>query len=205
MPTFASLPAPPPKGDPRFDEWVKLLYQRVIQDDIVKNARAVITATSAGLNTTETIVVGGLNNAKVSGNTLKVGSTFRVVLQGTCTATVGNASTFRVRFGTTGTTADTAIGAATTAASAAAGTAIPFKVEIVFTVRTVGAAGTISGKLALTNQGTTGIATVVSQTFSLTVAALDTTVDNWLSVTYQSAAATTTATFQDASIEVVKP
>lgn len=202
---FASLPPPPPKGDPRFDDWVKMLYKRVTQDDITVNARDVITATTAGLNTTETIVVGGLARAKIYANTLKVGTTIRVVLQGTCTATVANASTFRVRLGTAGTTADTAIGAATTAASAAAGTNIPFKVEIIFTVRTVGAAGTISGKLTLTNQGVTGIATVTSQTIDLTVAALDTTVDNWLSASYQSAANTTTATFQNASIEVVKP
>ena len=198
------LSQPPRKDDPRFDEWVTQLWKRVTGSDPFLDAAAVTTAASSAINTTETIIVGGLSNSKIPANTLQAGTTVRIVLNGTCTSTAANASTFRVRFGGAGTTADTAIGSATTAAAATSGTAIPFTAVIVFTVRTVGASGTIAGTLTLTNQGTTGIATTASQVIALTVAAPDTSVDRWLSVSYQSAATTTTSTFQNGVIEFVK-
>ena len=204
MPAKA-LPQPPRKDDPRFDDWVQEIYRKVTQSDRVADIAAVTTAASAGINTTETIVVGGLSNSKVAAHTLKVGTTIRCILNGTCTASAARVSTFRVRLGTAGTTADTAIGSAATAASATTGTAIPFTAEIVFTVRTVGATGTIAGTLTLFNAGATGISTALVQVIALTVANLDTTVDNWLSFSYQSATtATCTCTFQNGIIEVVK-
>ncbi len=203
MPAKA-LPQPPRKDDPRFDDWVQELYRKVTGSDRVADIAAVTTAASSAINTTETIIVGGLSNSKVAAHTLKVGTTIRCVLTGTCTSTAANVSTFRVRFGTAGTTSDTAIGAAATAVAATSGTAIPFTAEIVFTVRTVGATGTIYGNLRLLNAGTTGISTVTAQNIALTAAAIDTTVDNWLSFTYVAAATTTTSTFQNGIIEIVK-
>jgi hypothetical protein len=202
--TILRLPQPPRKDDPRFEDWAIQLWRRVTASDAFRDAAAVTTAASSAINTTETIIVGGLGFSKIPANTLQVGTTFRFVLNGTCTASAANVSTFRVGFGTAGTAADTAIGTAATAASATSGTAIPFSVEITFTVRTVGASGTIAGTLTLMNSGTTGISTTLTQTIALTAAAIDTTVDSYLSVTYQAAATTTTCTFQNGIIEVVK-
>lgn len=168
------------------------------------NALASIVATSAAINTSETIIVGGLNNARIYANSLKVGTTIRATLQGTCTSSVANASTWRFRFGTAGTTADGVLGSAANSVAAASGTNIPFEATLVFTVRTIGAAGTISGWLKLVNTGVTGISAVNAQVVALTPTAIDTTVANWLSVTYVAAAVTTTSTFQNAVIEVVK-
>jgi hypothetical protein len=204
MPAKA-LQQPPRKDDPRFDDWVTELYRKVTQSDRVADIAAVTTAASSAINTTETIVVGGLSNAKVAAHTLKVGTTIRVLLRGTCTASAARVSTFRIRFGVAGTTSDGAIATAATAASPTTGTAIPFVVEILFTVRTVGATGTIAGTFSLVNQGVTGISATETQVIALTAAAIDTTVDSWISATYVSATtATCTCTFQNGIIEVVK-
>lgn len=165
---------------------------------------AATTAASAAINTTQTIVAGGLNIAPIPANSLQVGSTIRATLQGTCTASVANASTFRVLLGTAGTTADAVMGSAAVT-SAATGTTIGFKVEIVFTVRTIGAAGSIAGSAQISNTGITGISTNNSNVIPLTiVTAPNTTVANYLSISYVSAAATTTCTFQNGIIEIIK-
>jgi hypothetical protein len=168
------------------------------------NAMAAIVANSGAINTTETIIVGGLNAVQFKANSLKIGTTIRATLQGTCTSTVANASTWRARLGTAGTTADGAIATMANSVAATSGTNIPFRAEIVLTVRTIGAAATLSGYLLLSNTGVTGISAVTVQVVEATVAAFNSTVDNWLSFTYQAAAATTTSTFKNAAIELVK-
>lgn len=202
--TIQRLPQPPRKDDPRFNDWMNQLWRKVVSGDAFHDAQAITVAASSAINTTETIIVGGLGKSRFPANTLQAGSTIRIRINGTCTASAANVSTFRVRFGTAGTTADTAIGTAATAVSATSGTAIPFSVEITFTVRTVGATGSIAGTLTLLNSGTTGISTTLVQTIALSVAAINTTVDSYLSLTYVAAATTTTSTFQNGIIEVVK-
>ena len=159
-----------------------------------------LIAASSAINTTETILVGGLSSLPIPANALAVGSNIRVTLIGTCTSTAANASTFRVRFGTAGTTADTAIltGAVTAVTS---GTTVGFKAVIEFTVRTLGASATFAGSLTVLNSGTTGIQANNSNVIPLTAAAGNTTVANYLSVSYVSAATTTTSTFQNAIVE----
>lgn len=171
---------------------------------LASNALASIVANSAAINTTETIIVGGLNNCRIYANMLKVGSVIRATLQGTCTSTVANASTWRFRLGTAGTTADGVIGSAANSVAAASGTNIPFEAVLTLTVRTIGAAATLSGYLRLSNTGVTGISAVTVQAVELTASAFNSTVDNWLEVTYVAAAATTTSTFKSAFIELVK-
>lgn len=168
------------------------------------NALCSITSTSSGISNTETIIVGGLNNCRIYANMLKVGTVIRATLEGTCTSTAANASTFRFRLGTAGTTSDGVIGSAATNVAATSGTNIPFKCEMVLTVRTIGGSATLAGYCTLINTGTTGISAVESQTVDLTATAFDSTVDNWLEVTYVAAASTTTSTFKNAFIEVVK-
>ena len=93
---------------------------------------ALLAATS-GLNTSETV----LATDPLGPVPLAAGTTLDFKAFGTCTASAANNSTFTVRYGTTGTTADTAI-ATFVVASASSGTTIPFAVDIPFTVRTVG-------------------------------------------------------------------
>lgn len=162
-------------------------------------------APSAALNTVETIIGGPLT--LVAGTTLKVGSKIRLIAEGTCTASVANASTFNLRAGTLGTTADASV-ATWAVTSAAAGSNIPFRVTIELTVQTLGAAGTAFGSMVVL---VTGLATGVSQgiaAFPVTVIAstsstFATTTATKLSLTYLSAASTTTSTFADVSIEVL--
>lgn len=171
---------------------------------LAQNALHSATGATGAINTTETIITGGLNNARIYANQLKVGSTIRAILQGTCTSTVANASTWKFRLGTAGTTSDAAIMTAANSVAAASGTTIPFEATLMLTVRTIGASATAMGYLKLINTGVTGISAVAEQVVQGTMAAFDSTVNNWLSATYVSAATTTTSTFQVASIEVVK-
>lgn len=167
--------------------------------------RGVLDATvaaSSAINTTETIIGGGASSRQLLANQLVVGSSCRTTIFGTCTSTVANASTFRIRFGANGTTADTAILTATTGVAATSGTNIAFAVIIEWIVRTIGASGTVSGTCTLINQGTTGISAAATQVIAMTVAAINTTVASFYTVTYQSAAVTTTSTFQNVANEL---
>lgn len=186
------------------DKLAKIIDDNATIRTFAQNALASIVAASAAINTVETIIVGGLNAARIYANQLKVGTTIRITLQGTCTSSAANISTWRVRLGTAGTVADGIAGSAANSVAAATGTAIPFECTIVLTVRTIGAAGTISGYMKLVNTGVTGISAVATQIVQLTPTAINTTVDNWIEATYQAAAATTTSTFQVAAIEVTK-
>lgn len=158
-----------------------------------------IVAASAGLNSTETVVATWTAIA----NSLAAGTTIRVQASGVCTSTVANASHFRLRIGSTTLTGNILVDVSPTAA--ASGTAIPFLVELLGTVRTAGAGGTAIGSGMLLNNGVTGVsaaAVVVAQTTA--TVAVDTTAQKFVELTYQAAAVTTTCTFHNASIEIVK-
>ncbi len=160
-----------------------------------------ITAASAAINTTETVIT---KTAALAANRLQAGTIIRITLHGTTTASAANASTFSVRIGTNGTTSDGLMQQAVTANSATSGTTIPFEVTFVVTVRTTGASATSDGYIKLVNQGTTGISTTATQIVRGTATNVNTTTaNNIISVTYKSAASTTTTTFQDAFIELV--
>lgn len=159
-----------------------------------------IVAASAGINTAETAIGGGLNSAPIPANSIQIGDTFRITIHGTCTATVANASTFRIRIGTAGTTAD-GVAVSGAVASAASGTTIGFKTEIIFTIRTIGASATCAGYVNVLNTGITGISTNNSNVIAATTTAFSTATANYITVTYQTAAATTTSTFQVVVIE----
>lgn len=154
-------------------------------------------ADSAALNTAETVLA--VSGAFPSG-AMTVGQVFEFVTNGTCTSTVANASTFTIRIGTTGTTSDTAVATFTTATAAASGTTIPFSARAYLTIRTTGAAATVQGRLAVDNAGATGIATVLTQVLTPTTATFTTLAANKISITYKSAATTTTSTFQQSYI-----
>jgi hypothetical protein len=160
-----------------------------------------ITAASAAINTTETVIT---KTAAVQANRLQAGTVIRVTWIGTCTSTAANISTFALRWGTAGTTADALLASAPTAAAATSGTTIPFRAVMEVTIRTTGASATAYGTLSVENAGATGIATVTQQFIVATMTAINSTTANAiLSATYKSAATTTTSTFQEAFIEVV--
>jgi hypothetical protein len=168
------------------------------------NSPCSIIATSGAINNTETIIVGGTNNCRIYANQLKAGTVIRACLEGTCTTTVANASTWRVRVGTLGTTGDTAIFTAANSVAGTTGTNIPFVARLVLTVRSIGASAAIVGYLELGSTGVTGLSAVTWQAVEATVLTHDSTVANWLSVSYVAAAATTTCTFRNAFVEIVK-
>lgn len=160
---------------------------------------ASIIAASGAINTAETVIV---QTAPLSANRLTVGSTIRATLFGTCTSSAANVSTFNLYIGTAGTTGDTKVLTAATGAAFTSGTAVVFKAVLEMVMRTVGATASVVGTLTLFNQGTTGIATVVAQAITATPATFDSTVEgNIISVSYLSAASTTTSTFTQAYIE----
>ena len=169
-----------------------------------QNAVTAITATSGAISNTETIIVGGLNNCRIYANSLKVGTTIRATIEGTCTTTVANASTWRFRIGTAGTTSDGVVMSAANSVAGTTGTNIPFEAQLFATVRAIGASANVQGYLKLGSTGVTGLSAVTWQVVEGTFTNFDSTVANWLSVTYVSAAATTACTFRNAVIEIVK-
>lgn len=157
-----------------------------------------IVAASAGINATETVVL----SASIPANAINAGTTYRIIASGVCTSTVANVSNFRCRIGPT--TLTGVIPAVVTPTAAASGTAIPFQVEIIVTVRTTGVSGTALGVAVLTNNGVTGVSAAASVVGQVTAAVtVNTTVANLLELTYQAAAATTTCTFHNSLIELV--
>lgn len=162
-----------------------------------------ITANSAAINTTETVI---LKTAALPANRLVAGTTIRITLMGTCTSSAANVSTFAIRIGTLGTTADGLIASAATPIAAVTGTTIPFKVVWEIVVRTTGASATSHSYCTLLNTGITGITT--SSTGNIIILPTftnfnTTTANNIISATYKSAAATTTCIFQNAIIEFI--
>jgi len=178
--------------------------QYVVQNDNVGLCMNGVgaTAASAAINTTDTI----LATAPAGSNGINPGTAFEITLTGTCTSTVANLSTFTVRLGTSGTTADTTV-LTFTVTAAASGTNIPFVARIRVNWPSGNGSVTPTGDWYLLNNGTTGIAAAaVTVTGSATsAAATTTTADLFLSVSYKSAATTTTSTFNaDRRILVLK-
>jgi hypothetical protein len=170
---------------------------------------AIRTAASAALNTTETVILGGSATSGASilpipANSLRVGDLIRIVLPGTCTTTVANISTFAVRIGTAGTVADALLLTAATTVASTTGTATAFRAEINLTVTAIGASAAVLGLLTVTNQSTAvGIIASGACNTVGTPTAFNSTVNNYLSVTYKSAATTTTSTFVGGYVEMV--
>jgi hypothetical protein len=168
--------------------------------DMVQQASSI--ANSAAINTTSTII--SSNGIRMSANQLTAGTIIRCNIFGTNTSSAANNSTFTLYYGPNGTTADTAI-ATFVLASATSGSNVPFRLFLFATVRTIGAGGTLYGYGDLDNNGTTGIYTLNNLVQALSGAlAINTTAVGYLSLGYVSAATTTTTTFNNVSLEVVK-
>lgn len=152
-------------------------------------------ADTAAINTTATYVTQAF---AIPANTLIAGDTFEFFIHGTCTSTAANISTFTLRMGTAGTTADTSLLSFTTTA-ATTGTSVPFVINGIVTVRTIGAPGTATAFVSITNNGVTGVSNAATVVAGAGVTAnITTTGLLYLGLTYSSAAATTTCTFRNA-------
>jgi trimeric autotransporter adhesin len=186
--------------------------QKEVADNLgatIKGGISATTAASGAINTAETIVAGGLNingsTAVIPANSLQIGTTIRILVHGTCTSTAANVSTFTLRMGTAGTTGDASVATAATSIAATSGTTVGFTGIMDFTVRTIGSTGTIAGSMLILNTGIIGISANNTQSIPLTATAtLNTTTANYISLTYKSAATTTTSTFQNGIVEIVK-
>ncbi len=166
----------------------------------VPNLPQSIVAAINGINTTETV----LENMLI-GSSVQAGDTYIMEGFGTCISTAGNLSTFTVRVGTTGTIADAVIGS-TTCMGGTSTASIGFYFRLMITFRTVGPSGTalVNGAIVNTTE-TGGISnTLVAVSINNTVPTIATNVQNYLSVSYKSAATTTTSTFQNVSIYKVR-
>jgi hypothetical protein len=164
-----------------------------------------ITSASAGINTTNTIISSTVAASnRLMANALRAGCSIRFTVIGTCTATVANASTFRVYMGTNNTTGDTAVLTAAVT-SAATGTAVPFLITITLTCRTVGGSASFYGAMTVLNNGVTGISSTADANLTVlgTMATVASTSALYVNLAYVSAATTTTTTFQVVAMEVV--
>jgi hypothetical protein len=208
MPSTAAIGVPvPPAGASAFyydsssNTWQSVNSSGVSTPIAPNQNNTSSTAASAAINTAETVVT---PSTSIPANFLRIGTTYRIILSGTCTSTVANLSTFTLRIGTAGTTADTAI-AAITCTAAASGTTVPFEAVFYVTIRTTGATGSAMASGYVVNSGITGISSNgVGGGGSSATATVNTTVANFIEVSYKSAATTTTSTFQMAIVELAK-
>jgi hypothetical protein len=187
-------------ADNRFKRLASDGQVKSVVDNILNCRIAAITPTA----NTDTIITNGTSSWQGSANELTAGSEILVRIAGTSTTTAAGSQVFTVRYGTAGTTADTAI-ATCTVVAATSGTAIPFYIELMLTVRTVGSSGTLYGIGNITNQGTTGFYTLSG---GITIMAgslvMNTTTTGYINVSYNSGNASTAATFQQVIIKVLK-
>jgi hypothetical protein len=165
--------------------------------DLDGNGNSIVSNTAA-INTTETVIV---KTPTLSTARLIAGTVIAVQYTGTCTTTVANVSTFKIRIGTAGTIADTLVFSAPITA-AASGTAVSYMINLDLTIRTIGATATAYGTMVVTNTGVTGISTSASSVIIATMTTFDSTAANIISGTLQTAATTTTHTIQQATINL---
>lgn len=184
--------------------------QKQVQDNVGYALQGLLSSAIAAITVqnTEILLAGGVNAAPLPASSLSPGDSFRIVIVGTCTSTAANATTIRVKVGTAGSTADAAIFTGVTPVAATTGTAVPFQVVATLTVRSVGATAAIQGMMEIQNASvtsnstaSTGIMVFAAQIVVPTVATFNSTVNNYITVTGQTGAATTTHTVQACLVE----
>ncbi len=137
------------------------------------------------------------------------GSAFRITAYGTCSSSSADTVTFRVKYGSNGTTADADIATLGTN-SAGAGSNVPFKLEIMLTVyQAASSIGIIETTASLINGGATGTQGVwvnPSAVFSPQQATgLNTSVPSTrLGLSAQTSANSTQLIFQSVTIESIR-
>lgn len=160
-----------------------------------------ITSASGAIANSETKLLS--SDTVMAANRLLQGSVIRIIVHGTCTSTNASGGTFRVRYGTNGTTADGLLQTFAMGAGSTSGTAVPFFIQIIITIRSTGASATSDGVLCLVNQGTTGISGAQTQVVRGSATNINTgTANTYLTLTYQSGHANISSTFQDVVMRI---
>jgi hypothetical protein len=168
-------------------------------------------AASGAINTTETLLLASplaiprTDFGQTIPGTLQVGTLIRWTIQGTCTDTVANATTFTIRMGTAGTVAgDTSVATFVTSNSGTAGTAVPFTAVITLTVQTLTATGTGTGQMVINSPATGIIGAAISFNVgsASAITALPTTTATFIDLSVSTAATTTTNTIQSVQCEI---
>jgi len=175
-------------------------------DGLIKPATNVLIsstiASSGAIANTDTKIGSGL---QISANELTAGDLIRFTVMGTNTTSNPGAQVFTVRYGAANTVADTA--QCTVSLTSVNGSAIPFRLIIELTVRTIGVSGTIYGYASLINGdgATTGIyskATTIQLVGA--IATINTTSSGYIGLSYISGHANTASTFQNVVVELIK-
>lgn len=131
----AAVPTPPANAaalynDPTLGTWASKSSAGASTPVSPNPGNTASVAASAAINTVDTIIA---SSASLPANYFQAGTTYRITVSGTCTSTVANLSTFTLRIGPNGTTADTTI-ATPTCTAAASGTTIPFTATFLVTI-----------------------------------------------------------------------
>ena len=161
---------------------------------------ASITSGTGAISTSEATIA----SYTIPANTIQAGTTYRLTAIGNASVTSSTAAGvhFYVRFGSTGTSSDTAIGSINVT-SATVGTAINFTVVMYVTFQST-TASQVQGYLE--NATNTGIYTGNGFVGNATnTTGLTTTSNEILQLSFVSAGSTVSATLNQAVIELIKP
>lgn len=165
--------------------------------DWINDHTTTIAAANAVTNTQEQVV-----GVTIAANTAAAGRTYRITAGGTITSSAANDVTFRIRCGSTTLTGNIAATRAPTATTTASANGFWF--DGIFTIRTIGASGTATGRFMVMGSNsqpfTTGPSYVSEDTGTI---AVDTTGALILELTCVTAAGTTTVTWREAAIELI--
>lgn len=150
---------------------------------------------------TLTLLTGSMVTVPPQG--FQIGTAFKWEIIGTGGAVGIAANTITVRLGTAGTTADAAIATFTTTAGTAA--ASEFKITILLTVRTIGAAATASGECIINNSAASGFINATVNVLAGTMASFNTTTAQQFMHVDLTTGATKTATIKQVIASVLNP
>lgn len=155
-------------------------------------------STTGAITTSEVYVASPLQQQQIA-----AGDIIRATIYGTCTSSAGGTVTVRFKIGSNASTAD-ANAFTVTWTAAASGTNIPFKLELLMTVRTLGTTANITLTGCLINNGTTGVYTQATQVIAPQNSTFNSTAGNWFGVSLLTSTASTALTIQNAVMEYVK-
>lgn len=154
------------------------------------------------IGNTETQVVG----ATIAANTIAAGTTYRIAGSGLMTSgATGGTSIFRIRCGSSSLSGNIPITISPN--NSGSKTNAPFVFEAIFTIRTIGAVGTVIGQLVISGADASGNFTFNAVNFfgvATSTVTVNTTTPTVIELTCISGNAGTTMAFQVAVLELVK-
>lgn len=170
-------------------------WGEVVTDFI--NGRTSRTSSTGAITTTQTQVIG----LTLDANSLAAGDTYRIRAFGQITSTASATVTLRARCGPTTLTGNIVTSRAPTANNTASSD--PVSVEMVVTVRSIGAGGTIIGGTLIVGNATQPFNSATFADGTSSTQALDTTVANILELTAVTGSVNTSVNFHTAVIEKI--